>query len=82
MTVLVDVRTAEEYESGYAEGALHVSLEDIYRGELGPLASMQKDTPIVLYCQSGGRAEMAKQILLSNGFSSVTNAGSLRDVQA
>ena len=40
-----------------------------------------RDTPIYLYCGSGGRAEMAKQRLELLGYTNVTNAGGLDEVR-
>lgn len=73
---LLDVRADDEWESGRAEGAIHFELA---RLEAGELPEIPKDKPICVYCAAGGRAETAKKILISKGFTNVKNIGGLRD---
>lgn len=81
MTLLIDVRTAEEYAERHAAGAFHVPLDDILAGELGVLTDVEKNTPLRLYCRSGNRSEKAKQALEAYGFSDVVNLGGLEDIE-
>lgn len=81
MTLLIDVRTAEEYAERHAEGALHLPLDDLLSGEMGVLTDLDKHTPLSLYCRSGNRSEKAKQILEAYGFSDVVNLGGLEDAE-
>ena len=74
--VLLDVRTEEEWGAGHAENAIHFELA---RLEAGELPEIPKDKPICVYCAAGGRAEAARGILVSKGFSNVKNIGGLRD---
>lgn len=80
MAMLIDVRDAAEFEAEHAPGAVHVPVLAIMYGNLGILAETDKDTPLELYCHSGGRAEKAKQLLIDLGFTNVTNRGGLSDV--
>lgn len=73
----LDVRTIEEYESGHIDDAMHFDVALLMSGNL---PNLNRDEEIVLYCQSGGRAEMAKMILESNGFTKVKNAGGIEDL--
>ena len=41
----------------------------------GSLPEIPKNSKVEVYCRSGGRAEMAKQILMQNGFKDVENIG-------
>ena len=41
-----------------------------------------KNTPIVVYCASGGRSSMAQALLAQMGYSRVTNGGSPQEVAA
>lgn len=75
-TVLIDVRTDEEWAAGHAEGAIHLELTRI---EAGEMPGVPKDKTICVYCAAGGRAETAKGILISQGFNKVKNIGGLRD---
>lgn len=83
MTVLlVDVRTKEEYDEHHAIDAVNIPVEEIYDGQLGMLGDVEKDSFIHLYCRSGGRAERAKEMLLSLGYMNVENLGGLVDMES
>ena len=74
---IFDVRTPEEYAEGHYEGAVNIPLNEIESriDEFSP-----KDEPIIVYCQSGNRAESARTILIENGYTNVYNAGGLEDM--
>jgi rhodanese-related sulfurtransferase len=74
---MIDVRTSEEYNSGYIEQATNFSLQDMQAGKLPDLA---KDTKIYVYCRSGNRSAQAKQLLQNAGFSNVVDLGGIEDV--
>jgi len=74
--LLLDVRTKAEWDESHAKGALHWELGTPLLPEIN---SRQKNTPIYTYCRSGARSEQAKNILLNEGFASVTNIGGLVD---
>ena len=40
-----------------------------------PLPDVEKDTPIITHCGGGGRGQLAKEFLESNGFTNVLNGG-------
>lgn len=80
-TLLIDVRTKEEYEEYHASGAVNIPVEEIGEGNLGLLEEKEKSTPIRLYCRSGARSERAKEILQSYGFTDVVNLGSLAQAE-
>ena len=73
--VLLDVRTKGEYGDGGIEGSVNIPIQELpmRMDELG-----EKNQPIVVYCQSGGRSAMAKQLLEGNGFTKVHDLGSIR----
>jgi len=81
MTLLIDVRTAEEYAERHAAHALHLPLDDILAGRVGLLGATDKHTRLELYCRSGGRSEKARQALVAMGFLDVVNLGGLDDVE-
>ncbi|BBP45738.1 hypothetical protein THMIRHAS_11110 [Thiosulfatimonas sediminis] len=69
---LVDVRTAEEYEASKIAQAMNLPLQ-----QLDSLAAkLDKSRPVVVFCRSGQRSQMALQMLVSMGFSDVKNLGS------
>lgn len=74
-TLLVDVRSREEFDMGHRYGALNIPIEDIMSGDLGSISTWSKDAPIECYCASGARSERAKQMLQSYGYTNVTNIG-------
>lgn len=80
MTLLIDVRTSEEYAEKHIEGAVNIPVTAIESGSRGILESLEKDSPVLLYCRSGGRAGYALALLQKEGFTNVTNLGGMEDV--
>ncbi len=72
--ILIDVRSPEEFASGHAKGAINFDVQRLGQGEMPDLA---KSAKLKLYCRSGGRAELAKNILKQHGFSDVENLGGI-----
>lgn len=66
-TVLLDVRTQEEYNSGHLPGALHA---DVLKTEKFNrlLAGFDKRKKYLLYCRSGKRSNNAKLLMKKAGF--------------
>ncbi|AUI66213.1 MULTISPECIES: rhodanese-like domain-containing protein [Glaesserella] len=71
--IWIDVRSAEEYQSGHLQGALNVSHGEIAT-QIAKI-SPNKDEPIHLYCRSGRRSELALIELKKLGYTNVTNHG-------
>lgn len=65
--VILDVRTASEYQSGHVDGALQLHAGRV-RWNLDRLPS---DASIVAHCQTGGRSAVAAAILRRHGFADV-----------
>lgn len=76
---LIDVRTPEEFNAGFIQGAINVPLASIQSGQL-PTAT--KDKKVYLYCHSGNRAGQAQNILKQAGYTNVVNLGGIDDVVA
>ena len=70
--VYLDVRTKSEYDEGYYDNAIHHDLALLMQGVL---PNIDKDAEIYVYCRSGNRSEVAKEILIKYGFSHVKNIG-------
>jgi NADPH-dependent 2,4-dienoyl-CoA reductase/sulfur reductase-like enzyme/peroxiredoxin family protein/rhodanese-related sulfurtransferase/TusA-related sulfurtransferase len=68
-TVLLDVRTKDEFEAGSIPDALNIPLDSL-REEMGKLP---KDKEIAVFCQIGLRGYLASRILLQNSFENVKN---------
>ncbi len=62
--VIVDVRTAAEFNTGHLEGSKNIPL-DMVKKEAASLKKLNK--PIVLVCRSGTRSGLAKSILSTAG---------------
>lgn len=79
--LLVDVRTPAEYAGGHVDGAVNVPIDELDARlvEIDKLTSSDKNKPIVVYCQSGGRAGRAKDKLVKAGHPRVTNLGGVGD---
>ena len=77
-TVVVDVRSPWEYELDHIPGAKNIPLEEV-TGKLEEIKSF--NSPVVLYCRSGNRSNMAVTILQQNGVAHVYNGGGLSDMQ-
>jgi len=78
--LLLDVRKASEFNSGHLRNALNFSHDEL-ESRLAKLQD-QKDREILVYCVSGVRSEIAKNLLIKNGFTRVVNAGSYEELLA
>lgn len=77
-SVLVDVRSVDEFGQSHKDGAVNIPVENIMYGKLGIIGSLPKESEIQLYCLSGSRAELAKDILEQFGYTNVTNIGGFK----
>lgn len=69
---LVDVRNPHEYHHSPVPGSVNIPLPVIQQA----LRQLDRETPVLLYCNSGQRSGIAKRLLEANGFSLVHNLGS------
>jgi phage shock protein E len=76
--LLVDVREADEFATGHAQGAINFPLSKIQAGQY---PSGDKMAKIYLYCRSGKRASTAATLLKEAGYADVTSLGGLSDWQ-
>ena len=72
--VIIDVRTLEEYESGHIKDSLNIEWQLIDSIE----NTVPKDAKLYLYCRSGNRSGKATKVLISLGYTDVTNLGSIK----
>lgn len=66
---LVDVRTDPEVGRGVIPGARHISLQTL----AARYPEIERDRPIVFYCQSGARSAQASAFLAGQGWNEVYN---------
>ena len=77
-TVWIDVREADEFAGPHKEGAINISYQVIT--EQIETLNLAKDQDIRVYCRSGRRSEVAKDLLSALGYTQVTNEGGLPEV--
>lgn len=76
--IWIDVRSAEEFNSGHLQNAVNIPHDQIIEGI--KVVSSDKNAPINLYCRSGRRAEVALNELKKAGYNNVTNHGGYDDL--
>ena len=73
--ILLDVRTKEEYESGYIPGAINIPLSDINENVVSSLPD--KSQMILVYCRSGNRSRQASDKLSRLGYTNIIEIGGI-----
>jgi phage shock protein E len=65
---VVDVRTPAEFSTGHVPGAINIPHDQMAarHAEVGP-----PSTPVLLYCKSGRRTEVALRALREKGFTTL-----------
>lgn len=63
--ILVDVRTAEEYNEGHLPGAVHIDV--LQAGFQEAIQQLDLTQPMYVYCHSGGRSARASRIIRELG---------------
>ena len=77
-SLLIDVRSSEEFSAGALPGAIRIGHDEI-AAQIASIAP-DKDRHLVLYCRSGRRSGLAKQSLENLGYRQVINAGAYDDL--
>lgn len=72
--IIVDVRTKEEYVSSHIKDAINIPYDEINES-----VELDKNKKILVYCQSGKRAEKAFVSLTNIGYN-VYNLGGIDDI--
>ncbi len=75
--IYLDVRTKEEFEQVSLPGSVHIPLDMLETHT----HILNKEDAITVFCASGARAYIAKQILENLGFTQVIHGGGLRDMR-
>ena len=68
---IIDVREDHEHEAGHVAGDRHIVLPDLPNAA----QSLDKDRPVVVYCRSGSRAEVAADALSASGYDAYSLEG-------
>lgn len=74
--ILVDVREKDEYKLSHIPGAINLPLSEIKRSEE---VLKDKNQPIFLYCQGGGRSGQADSLMRNSGYTNTKNIGGFGD---
>ena len=69
---LLDVREPYEWEAGRIEGAVHIPLGDLMAGRTEDL---DPSRPVIVYCRTANRSEVAGLLLRAKGFDAQVMAG-------
>jgi rhodanese-related sulfurtransferase len=72
--VILDVRTAGEFHSGHIPGAKNLDMMSPRFGD--EIASISKESVVLLYCRSGNRSYHAGNMMMKQGFEQVYNLAS------
>jgi rhodanese-related sulfurtransferase len=67
---LLDVRTPNEFAAGSIQGAKNLNLFD-GAGFQRAAATLNKQKPVYLFCQSGNRSKSASKLLSQMGFTQI-----------
>ena len=70
--VIIDVRTAGEFNEGHIANAINIDVESMQFD--GEIAALDKDVTYALYCRSGNRSSVAAGKMSDAGFTSILNA--------
>ncbi len=73
-TILLDVRTAEEYADGHIEESRNLPLQNI--GQATAVIA-DKSTPLFVHCRSGRRSATATAELKRIGYTNVNDIGGI-----
>lgn len=74
-SILLDVRTPKEYNSGHIENALNLDFR--HPAFTDSVLALNKNKNYFVYCLSGGRSREAANLMRSNGFNVVELKGGI-----
>ncbi len=75
--VVIDVRTAYEFDSGHVPKSINIPVDRISLN-ISRIKDMKK--PVIFCCATGARSGQAVQIMKTHGFKEVYNGGSWENV--
>ncbi|XMB72650.1 rhodanese-like domain-containing protein [Mycoplasmatota bacterium WC30] len=73
--ILLDVRTASEYNEEHIEGARLFPLDDIETTASKVISD--KTATYIIYCRSGNRSNQASQLLVDMGYENIYDMGGI-----
>ena len=79
--IVIDVREPDEYASGHVAGSINIPPSEMMTGS-EKLRSIPKDADIILYCRTGSRSNVSKNIMQQMGYSNLINGINKQQVEA
>jgi rhodanese-related sulfurtransferase len=76
-SMIIDVRTPEEYAAGHLDGATLIDIKDASFD--AKIAELDPNASYIIYCRSGNRSAQAVERMKEAGFSNLTDLGSLEN---
>jgi rhodanese-related sulfurtransferase len=77
-TLIVDVRSKEEFRGGHIENSVNIPLDRMS----GEVEKLRKYNNIIVVCASGMRSAQAKSILVGKGLKNVHNGGAWQSLNS
>jgi rhodanese-related sulfurtransferase len=68
---MIDIREDHEHEAGHVAGDRHIELPRL----TDEAASLDRNRPVVVYCRSGSRSEVAADALQASGYDAYSLEG-------
>ncbi len=75
--IILDVRTAQEYEETHIPDAINIPNESIDSEDIPELPD--KNQLILVYCRSGNRSKQASEKLANLGYTNIVEFGGIND---
>jgi len=79
-TVIIDVRTPEEFATGHLEGALNINVQS--PDFAAQVNQLDPEANYYIYCRSGNRSGQAISQMSNMGFSNMTNGGGVAEASS
>lgn len=73
-TIMIDLRTKEEYDLYHLEGAINIPYDDLGKNK----TRLLRDKTYILYCERGGSSLMAAKELSQEGYRILSVIGGIR----
>jgi len=70
---LIDVRRPYEYEGGRLAGSRNIEINEL----TAAAETISRDRPVIFYCRSGNRSQMAAQAFRESGYDAHSLAGGI-----
>lgn len=73
-TIMIDLRTKEEYDLSHLEGAINIPYDDLEKNK----TRLSREKVYILYCERGGSSLMAAKELSQEGYRIFPVIGGIR----